>query len=143
MIKTSSATALAFAPGVLRTQIPCSVALATVILFTPAPALATAQVGIAMGVSGSELAVNAADIALLTDDLSKIPLVIHLGRRTFRIIKENLWFALIFNGVMLYLASAGFLSMIGGALVHQLSSLGVILNSMRLISVGEFTLPRR
>ena len=107
-----------------------------------APALASAHVGIAMGVGGSELAVNAADIALLTDDLGKIPLIIRMSRRALRIIRQNLWFALLFNGLMLLCASAGVLSMIGGALVHQLSSLGVILNSMRLISARQAALPR-
>ncbi len=102
-----------------------------------APALASAHVGIAMGVGGSELAINAADVALLTDDLSKIPLIVQMGVRTFKIIKQNLWFAVIFNALMVYLASAGTLSMVGGALVHQLSSLGVILNSMRLVSPKE------
>lgn len=108
-----------------------------------APALAASHVGIAMGIRGTELAVNAADIALLTDDLSKIPLIINLGKRTFSIIRQNVWFALIFNGLMLYLASAGAISMIIGAISHQLSSLGVILNSMRLISFKDSTLPPR
>lgn len=98
-----------------------------------APALAASHVGIAMGVSGSELAVNASDVALLTNDLTLIPQIIRLGRMTFSIIKQNVIFALIFNAAMLYLASAGILTMIAGAVSHQISSLAVILNSMRLI----------
>ncbi len=98
-----------------------------------APALATAQVGIAMGAVGSDIAIEAADIALMTDDLSRIPQIIKLSRRTLRVIYQNLWFAILFNLGMMVLASEGSLSMIGGALLHQFSSLAVILNSMRLL----------
>ncbi|MBI5787265.1 MAG: cation-translocating P-type ATPase [Candidatus Schekmanbacteria bacterium] len=102
-----------------------------------APALAASHVGIAMGLRGSDLAAHASDVTFLTDDLSKIPLVIKLGRRTFSVIKQNIWFALVFNTMMLYLASVGIISMITGALAHQVSSLAVILNSMRLISASN------
>lgn len=98
-----------------------------------APALATARVGIAMGAVGSDVAIEAADIALMTDDLSRIPEVIKFSRRTLSVIHQNLAFAVLFNLAMMILASEGYISMIAGAVLHQVSSLAVILNSMRLL----------
>ena len=98
-----------------------------------APALAVADVGIAMGVSGTDMAHEAADIALMADDLEKIAFAIRLSRRAERIIQQGLWFALLYNAVMITAASTGHLHMIGGAFAHQASSLLVILNAMRLL----------
>ncbi|MDY6856036.1 MAG: cation-translocating P-type ATPase [Thermodesulfobacteriota bacterium] len=98
-----------------------------------APALATADLGIAMGVVGSDIAVEAADVAILNDDILSVPAVISLGRKTLTIIKQNLFFAVVFNTVMIGAASLGLISMVLGAVFHQVSSLGVILNSMRLL----------
>ncbi len=98
-----------------------------------APALATADLGIAMGVIGSDIAVQAANVAILNDDIMNTPRVIDLGRQTLSIIKQNLFFAVIFNTLMIILASQGLISMVLAALFHQASSLAVILNSMRLL----------
>jgi heavy metal translocating P-type ATPase len=98
-----------------------------------APALAVADVGIAMGVSGTDVAHEAADIALMADDLSKIAFAVGLSRHTLRIIKQGLLFALVYNVVMVTLASSGHLHMIGGAIAHQFSSVIVIVNAMRLL----------
>jgi Cd2+/Zn2+-exporting ATPase len=98
-----------------------------------APALAMADVGVAMGVTGTEVAHEAADIALMADDLSKIAFAIGLSRRTLRIIKQGLMFALVYNVTMVVLAGTGHLHMIGGAIAHQCSSVLVILNAMRLL----------
>jgi Cd2+/Zn2+-exporting ATPase len=98
-----------------------------------APALAVADVGIAMGVTGTDVAHEAADIALMADDLSKIAFAVGLSRRALWLIKQGLWFALIYNVTMVSLASAGHLHMIGGAIAHQCSSVLVILNAMRLL----------
>jgi len=98
-----------------------------------APALAVADVGIAMGVGGTDVAHEAADIALLADDLEKISLAVGLSRRAVRIIKQGLAFALLYNVVMIGAASSGHLHMIGGAIAHQFSSVLVILNAMRLL----------
>ncbi|GFP43350.1 P-type Cu+ transporter, partial [Candidatus Hakubella thermalkaliphila] len=98
-----------------------------------APALATADIGIAMGVVGSDIAVQAANIAILNDDILSVPKVINLGRKALSVIRQNLFFALVFNTVMIALASQGFISMIAAAVFHQTSSLMVILNSMRLL----------
>ena len=98
-----------------------------------APALAAADVGIAMGAAGTDVAIETADIALMTDDLDNIPRVIRLSRRALRVIKENVIFALVFNTIMVVLSTQGWMTMIVGAVMHQLSSLVVILNSIRLL----------
>ena len=98
-----------------------------------APALAVADVGIAMGVSGTDVAHEAADIALMADDLSKIAFAVGLSRQALRLIKQGLVFALVYNVTMITLASTGYLHMIGGAIAHQFSSVVVILNAMRLL----------
>jgi heavy metal translocating P-type ATPase len=98
-----------------------------------APALAMADVGIAMGVGGTDVANEAAHIALMADDLSRIAFAVDLSRRALWIIKQGLWFALIYNVTMVWSAAAGHLGMIGGAIAHQISSVLVILNAMRLL----------
>jgi len=98
-----------------------------------APALAAADVGIAMGAAGTDIAIETADIALMTDELEKIPTAIRLSRKALRVIKENIAFALVFNTVLVFLSAQGWVTMILGAVMHQASSLLVILNSMRLL----------
>jgi len=98
-----------------------------------APALAAADVGIAMGAVGTDVAIETADIALMTDELQKIPSLIRLSRKALRVIKENLVFAIVFNTVLVFLSAQGWMTMILGAVLHQGSSLLVILNSMRLL----------
>lgn len=97
-----------------------------------APSLVQADVGIAMG-SGTEIALESGDIALMKDDLTKIPEVIKLGRKAVVVIKQNLTLALGFNFLMFVLVSFGIIHMIGGAVFHQISSLVVILNAVRLL----------
>jgi Cd2+/Zn2+-exporting ATPase len=98
-----------------------------------APALAAADIGIAMGAVGTDVAIETADIALMADDLEKIPTVVRLSRKALRVIKENLIFALVFNTVLVILSAQGWVTMILGAVMHQASSLLVILSSMRLL----------
>jgi len=98
-----------------------------------APALAVADLGIAMGVSSTDVAHEAADVALMADDLEKIGFAVGLSRHAVRIIKQGLAFALVYNVVMIAAASGGHLHMIGGAIAHQFSSVLVILNAMRLL----------
>jgi len=98
-----------------------------------APALAAADIGIAMGAVGTDVAIETADIALMTDELEKIPTVVRLSRKALQVIKENLVFAIAFNTVLVLLSAQGWVTMILGAVMHQVSSLLVILNSMRLL----------
>lgn len=98
-----------------------------------APALAAADVGIAMGAVGTDIAIETADIALMTDELDKIPRVIRLSRKALHVIKENLVFAIVFNTILVFLSAQGWMTMILGAIMHQASSLLVILNSIRLL----------
>ena len=98
-----------------------------------APALAVADVGIAMGVTGTDVAHEAADIALMADDLEKIAFAVGLSRQAVRVIRQGLGFALVYNLVMITGAASGHLHMIGGAIAHQASSVIVILNAMRLL----------
>lgn len=99
-----------------------------------APSLATADVGIAMGMAGTDVAIETADIALLSDDLAKVPRVIALSRKTLTVINQNIWFANGVNLIAILLASTGLLGPIPAAIVHNLSAVVVILNSSRLLN---------
>ncbi len=98
-----------------------------------APALAQASVGIAMGVVGSHAAIEAADVALMTDDLTKVPEAIDMGKRTFGTIGHNISIGVLFNIVGVALASLGLLTPIAAAAAHVLPEIGVFLNSLRLL----------
>ena len=98
-----------------------------------APALAAASVGVAMGVIGSATALETADVALMTDDLSRIPFVIQLGRRTVATIKQNIVFALALKAVFLALAIVGLATLWMAVFADVGASLIVILNGMRLL----------
>jgi Cd2+/Zn2+-exporting ATPase len=100
-----------------------------------APALAIADTGIAMGARGTEVALETADIALMGDDISKLPLLIALGRRMLFIIKLNIAFGLVFNLVSVLAGAGGLLSPIMGAVVHNIGSVLVVLSSA---SIGLF-----
>jgi Cd2+/Zn2+-exporting ATPase len=98
-----------------------------------APALAAADIGIAMGAAGSDVAVETADIALMADDLMKIPEAIRLSKRTLWNIRQNVILALLTVAVLLSGVLLGKVHMAGGMLIHELSVLVVILNGMRLL----------
>jgi len=98
-----------------------------------APALAVASIGFAMGVIGSDTAIGTADIALMEDDLSKVALAIRTGRRTLRIIRFNVTFALAVKSVFIVLAFAGHADLWLAILADTGATLLVILNSLRLL----------
>ena len=102
-----------------------------------APALKRAHVGIAMGGVGSDIAVDAADIALVNDNIGAIPHLLRLSRRMMRTITHNLAFSMTLNFVAIALAITGVLNPVVGALVHNAGSVFVILNSALLLRWGR------
>lgn len=97
-----------------------------------APALTIADTGIAMGAKGTEVALETADIALMGDDIGKLPFLITLGRKMLFIIKLNIAFGLIFNLISVLAGAGGFITPIMGALIHNIGSVLVVLSSASL-----------
>ena len=102
-----------------------------------APALAAGDLGIAMGAIGSDIAINSASIALMTNDLRRIPLLVTLSKRSRMIVSQNLLLGLliVIGGTVLTLL--GMMTPVGAAILHTLSSILVIFNSARLVRTGE------
>jgi Cd2+/Zn2+-exporting ATPase len=98
-----------------------------------APALASATVGIAMGAGGSATALETADVALVADDLSRVPWVLELSRRASRTIKANVAFALLSKAVVIALAVAGLANLWLAIATDVGATILVILNGMRLL----------
>lgn len=101
-----------------------------------APALATSNLGIAMGVAGTDAALETADIALMADDLTKLPFTVRLSRATLRNIKQNIWFSNGINVITMILIVPGFASLLFVALADVLAALLVVLNAMRLMRIN-------
>ena len=99
-----------------------------------APALKKANVGIAMGGIGSDIAVDAADIALVDDEIRELPHLLSLSRRMMKTIKINLTFSMGLNFLAITLAITGLLGPVIGALVHNAGSVLVIINSALLLN---------
>jgi P-type E1-E2 ATPase len=104
-----------------------------------APALAQADLGIAMGVIGTDVAMDTANIVLMTDNALKASEAINLSRKVLRIIKQNLVFAIFFNLIGIALASLGDLNPIGAAIFHNVGSVAVVVNSARLAGTKNLT----
>jgi len=98
-----------------------------------APALAAADIGIAMAAAGSDVAIEAADIALGGDDPARIPEVVMLSRETLRVIRQNFATAIGINVTGMALAGVGLLQPVAAAALHNLATVGVVLNSGRLL----------
>lgn len=106
-----------------------------------APALAAADVGVALGAIGSPVAIETADVALLHDDLLKLPHAIAIAQRTVRVMRQNIAIALVTVGLLLAGVVTGGVTMAAGMLAHEASVLVVIVNAMRLLRPVAGLLP--
>ena len=97
-----------------------------------APSLAASTVGIALGIHGTDVAMDAADAILLKDDLTRVPLLIYLARQTRTAIFQNLFFALVFAGFAEAAAAFGLFNLVVAALVHMGAVVVIAVNSVRL-----------
>jgi Cd2+/Zn2+-exporting ATPase len=102
-----------------------------------APALAAGDLGIAMGAAGSDVAINSASIALMSDDLKRLPFLVRLSRKTRRVINQNLGFGVMFIILGDTAAAAAWLPAAYAAVLHFVGSLIVVFNSARLVRYGE------
>ncbi len=106
-----------------------------------APALAAGDLGIAMGAAGSDVAIDSASIALMSDDLGRLPFLIRLSRQLRSVIVQNLLFGIAFVVGGLVLASMEYIGPVSAALAQVVGSLVVIFNSARLVRFGEHLSP--
>jgi len=102
-----------------------------------APALAAGDLGLAMGAAGSDVAINSASIALMNNDLTRIPFLVRLSRATRRVVTQNLVFGVLFVVTVMSLGALDIISPIVAAFLHFASSFVVVFNSARLVRFGE------
>ncbi|MEO5801936.1 MAG: heavy metal translocating P-type ATPase, partial [Verrucomicrobiota bacterium] len=102
-----------------------------------APALAAGDIGIAMGAAGSEVAIHSATIALMNNDLRRLPFLVKLSRQTRAVINQNFLLGILFVIGGLVLAAFGYINPIVAAIMHVVGSLIVVFNSFRLVRQGE------
>ncbi len=102
-----------------------------------APMLAAGELGIAMGAAGSEVAIHSATVALMNNDLRRLPFLVRLSRSTRSVINQNFLFGVFFIVGGLTAAALGYLNPIVAAIMHNLGSLIVVFNSARLVRYGE------
>jgi Cd2+/Zn2+-exporting ATPase len=98
-----------------------------------APALATANVGISMGIAGTDVTMETAGIVLMTDDLSKVGKTMTLSRKVLSVIKQNVIFSIVVNVIGLLLSTQGFVSPVLASIIHEGNALIVVFNSLRLL----------
>jgi Cd2+/Zn2+-exporting ATPase len=102
-----------------------------------APALAAGDISIAMGAAGSEVAIHSATIALMNNDLRRLPFLITLSRLTRSVINQNFLFGVLFVVIVLTAGAMGYVHPIVAALLHNAGALIVVFNSARLVRQGE------
>jgi heavy metal translocating P-type ATPase len=100
-----------------------------------APALAISDVGIAMGLRGTDVAIETAGVVLATDDLKRIPTLLRIGSSTMTIIKQNLVFAMAVNVIGIGLSVTGIIPPLVASIIHESNAMLVMLNSLRLLGV--------
>ena len=100
-----------------------------------APAMALADIGIAMGAAGTDVALETADLALMGDDLTRLPDAVSLSRRALRIIRQNIVMSLAVIVVLVGLALAGVLSLVPGLVLNEAAALLIICNALRLLRI--------
>ncbi len=98
-----------------------------------APAMIEADLGIAMGAAGTDVAIETGDIVLMSDDLSRIPYVLNLSRRTVNNIRQNIVISLIIIGFLVPVALIGWIGLVPGILINEVGGLLVIINGLRLL----------
>jgi len=99
-----------------------------------APALAAADIGVAMGMGGTDIALETAEIGLMSDEIERLPQIIELSQKALRVIKANVIFSMSVNVIALLLGSFGVIGPVLGALIHEGSSIPVLINSARLVN---------
>jgi Cd2+/Zn2+-exporting ATPase len=98
-----------------------------------APAMAASDVGIAMGAAGTDIALESADMALMSDDLSRIPYALKVSRRAIGAIRQNVVVSLLIVALVVSLALTGKINLVPGLLINEGSALIVMLNGLRLL----------
>ena len=106
-----------------------------------APAMAVADVGMAMGAAGTDIAIEAGDVVLMSDDLGKIAYVRELSNRTVATIRQNIVVSLANVAFMVIMALLGYLGLVTGLLLNEASALFVILNALRLLKWRSTGMP--
>lgn len=99
-----------------------------------APALAAADIGVAMGLAGTDVAMETADITLMADEIERLPQIIDLSRKSLGVIRQNVMFSMGMNVLSVLLGGFGIIGPVVGALMHEFSALPVLGNSARLIN---------
>jgi len=106
-----------------------------------APAMAVADVGIAMGAAGTDIAIEAGDVVLMSDDLAKIAFVRELSNRAVKTIRQNIVVSLLNVAFMVIMALLGYLGLVTGLLLNEASALFVIINALRLLKWRSAVVP--
>ena len=100
-----------------------------------APSLATADVGVAMGLTGTDIAIETAGITLSNNRLEGVPKLLRIGRETMKIVKLNIAFAILVNAIGIILSATGQVTPLSASIIHESNALIVMLNSLRLLRV--------
>ncbi|HBR22826.1 MAG TPA: heavy metal translocating P-type ATPase, partial [Nitrospiraceae bacterium] len=97
------------------------------------PAMAVSDIGIAMGAAGTDVAMETGDIVLMSDDLSKIPYALRLSQRSIKNIRQNIIASLAIVAFLIPAALIGWIGLLTGLLLNEISALVVIVNGLRLL----------